>query len=165
MPSATPVVGRLCVAGAQKVKEVEVRNFPNLPAVQDVNVTNPAGSARFQLVGFTAPVYDGNLGGPLGASQKCQDEGFEGSRMCTTLEVIVTVDIPQGLVGTAWVRPVPVGEGTTVRDISGAGSIASCDFWTTSLSNYQGLVVTAEGKPTLANCGILRSIACCAPVP
>ena len=133
-------------AGAQQIMQVEVVNPP----------------ARFQLVGFTTPTYDGDLGGPLGANQKCQDEGFGGSRMCTTPEVFSTVDIPIGLFGTAWVRPIPAGNGDT--DVSGFGSIESCNFWVSS-GGDRGLAVTAGGSPSRPFCNVMRSIACCALVP
>ena len=155
-------------AGAQQTKQVEVTNFPNLPAVQDVFVTNPSALARFQLVGFTAATFTGDLGGPFGATQKCQSEFFEGSRMCTTPEVHGTVDIPEGLVGAAWVRPIAAGKGDGLQDISGFLSVESCDFWTTSSGVTRGLLVTAEGVVFRDGCGApapMFSIACCALVP
>ncbi len=75
-------------ATAQPVKRVEVVNLPdpqnvtgsvevtNLPAVQDVNVTNaPAGPpSRFQLVGFTAATFTGDSGF-FAFTLACQAEG------------------------------------------------------------------------------------------
>ncbi len=146
--------------GAQKVKEVEVTNLPEVQAVE---------VGRFQLVGFTVPDYTGDLDGPFGAAEKCQDEfaEFGGIRMCTTLEIFGTVDIPAGLVGTAWARPIVAGSGSV--DISG-GTSNSCNFWTRSDSGIRGLAVTAEGAParpneTLPIFDVMRSIACCTLVP
>ncbi|MCK5364515.1 MAG: hypothetical protein KAR22_16180, partial [Gammaproteobacteria bacterium] len=97
---------------AQPVKRVEVVNLPdpqnvtgsvevtNLPAVQDVNVTNaPAGPpSRFQLVGFTTAALPGDSG-LFAFTLACQAEFF-GSRICTSREVFETVDVPTGLRGT-----------------------------------------------------------------
>ena len=100
-------------ATAQPVKRVEVVNLPdpqnvtgsvevtNLPAVQDVNVTNaPVGPpSRFQLVGFTTAALTGDSG-LFAFTLACQAE-FVGSRICTSPEVFETVDVPTGLSGDA----------------------------------------------------------------
>ncbi len=141
------------VAGAQPVKEVEV--------------VNSSDSARFQLVGFTAATYTGDLDGVFGATRKCQNEGegFEASRMCTATEVLDTVDIPDGLVGTAWVRPFAVGDDGG-RELSlQIERFQTCNFWVSSRGNARGLAVTADGRLSVAVCYAMRSIACCALVP
>jgi len=72
-----------------------------------------------QLVGFTAASYTGDLGGYFGATRKCQIE-FSNTRMCTSLEVIGTYAIPEGLDGHAWVRPVL---GPTIGHTGGGGAV------------------------------------------
>ena len=120
----------------------------------------PVNAQQIQLVGFTSTTSNGNLGGTFGATQTCQSEPFEGSRMCTTLEVLDTVVIPVALAGEAWVRPVSNGLG----DVSGISSVPSCSFW--SSIGGSGLAVTAKGAVVVRVCTTSTlSIACCAPVP
>jgi hypothetical protein len=96
-----------------KVKPVEVINLPD---VQDVHVTNPvaaAPAARIQIVGVTSTLYTGNLGGPWGATEKCDAE-FPGTRMCTIEEARRTMPpfpvIPEP---GAWTDPgIPTSYGS-----------------------------------------------------
>jgi hypothetical protein len=155
-------------------KPVAVVNFPdpqnvagsvavtNLPAVQDVNVTNElvtvnaAPAARYQLVGFTTTALAGNAG-VLGFTRACQNE-FAGSRMCTSLEVMESVILPDGLSGEAWVRPHFVISTSTGVDASGirggVGIELTCRGWRSFVSS----VNLASG-----GCDTARAIACCAP--
>ena len=94
-------------AHAQQVKEVEVVNFPD-----------SAPPARFQLVGFTSELRTG-ASGVLNFTLACQAE-FPGSRMCTSVEVMETTNVPAGLPPRAWVRPVFEVSTFTERDSSGA---------------------------------------------
>lgn len=170
-------------------RRVVVTNFPNpqnvagavevtnLPAVQDVNVVNtpPSGSARFQLVGFTAAQFNGAQG-VLGFTLACQQE-FPRSRMCSSLEILETTTVPSGLVGDAWVRPSPEGLGGAWSDVSGAGPASPADLtcrgWSlaTPMTQPGGLVVDAAGRfsvgtyPTGPYCDTPHSVACCALVP
>lgn len=56
------------------------------------------------LVGFTSATFQGDTG-YLGFTTACEAE-FPNTRMCASEEVIGTRRIPEGLAGTAWVRPV-----------------------------------------------------------
>ena len=90
---------------AQTPKDVNVLNFPdpqnvtgavevtNDPlSVEVVNPSPPMPASRFQLVGFTSAMFTGGQG-ILGFALACQEE-FAGSRMCSTIEVVETVDVP-----------------------------------------------------------------------
>ncbi|UCE85214.1 MAG: hypothetical protein JSU66_12805 [Deltaproteobacteria bacterium] len=176
-------------------KPVEVVNFPdpqnvavtNLPDVQDVHITNPpdvqdvnvtgpvtiAGQAERQLVGFSATRVTGDAG-VLGFTAACQSE-FPDSRMCTSVEVMETVTLPQGLAGEAWVRPVfqsttTSGGGVDASGIRGSVGIElTCRGW--GLASVDGLVVDDQGRfassVDLASggCETPRAVACCAASP
>jgi hypothetical protein len=150
-----PGVQAVEVVNPPAVQAVEVTNQPDVQAVEIVNpvAPTPAPPMRFQLVGFTAATYNGDLGGTFGAAKTCQLE-FEGSRMCSTLEVLDTVDIPAALVGEAWVMPDTIDART--------GGL-TCQFWTGF--NGTGTYVTSQGIITSSKCEPVRAIACCALVP
>lgn len=148
----------------------------NLPEVQPVEVANPTacGQGRFQLVGFTSATYTGDLGGPFGATQKCQIE-FPASRMCERREVFETVTLPQGLTGNAWIRLEPVFEVFSAscdqyrrasyihRTIDVNGTVTS----ETQRVFSDGILVSENGAVVNwgAACDAERPIACCALVP
>lgn len=176
-------------AGAGEEKKVEVVNLPevqdvnvtNAPAVQDVTVTNdatnpmevvgevsvtnlPAASAtaRFQLVGFTATAYTGDMGGHFGVTQKCQLE-FPDSRMCSIEEVAATTAIPGGLSGDAWIHTRGDSRNVLFDARLGSGS-ASCFTWRSGAALDGGRAVGSDGVDTDTNhpCAESRPIACCA---
>ena len=123
-----------------------------------------AASATFELVGFTAATFNGDEG-VLGFTLACQAE-FTGSRMCDSLEVMHTVNVPT-LSGEAWVRPVPLG-GPSNKDISGASNTSSgealtCLGWSRA-DNFAGLTADANGSFVSSSCTNFHSVACCAPV-
>ena len=76
---------------------------------------------RFELVGFTAATYTGDMGGNFGVTQKCQLEVSD-CRTCTIPEVIRTTALFTGLSGDVWVQP----SGRTA-----SGFYAACRQWTT----------------------------------
>ena len=137
-------------ADAQQIKQVTVTN---LPAVQDVFVTNPsapAPPARFQLVGFTTNQnYDGDLGGWFGATDKCQMD-FAAARICTFDEVRNTTTIPALPAGTnAW-----------------AGD--TCMNWTVGLRGSGSTLAVVNSDTGIQGtefCDIPHPVACCKLVP
>ena len=148
--------------------QVEVINFPAPQNVTGmVEVTNfPMPPSRFQLVGFTNAMLLGGEG-VLGFTVACEAEFFE-SRMCTSEEVLNSVGIPAGIVGSAWVRPVFVILSSSTADISGiatgGGPQGLTSAWGAS-TNAFGLAVDAKGSFRPESCGGGRSVACCALVP
>ena len=137
----------------------------------------------FELVGFTSTTHLGDVG-VLGATLACQDDYID-SRMCTSVEVMNTVNVPLGLTGSAWVRPVFVppamNGGSSVQhamsSTDASGAIApddtrarsynlSCSGWGTSSSLRTGLSVDSTGAFGVSNeCENLLSVACCAAPP
>ncbi len=125
----------------QPPKEVIVINDPLL--VEVLSTTDPllvevinqtvSEQSRFQLVGFTTAIYDGNLGGVFGFTNKCQLE-FPDSRWCTMNEVITTTSIPTGLTGKAW-----IGSEIITTRLNGCGQPA----WTTNAPAFG----CTNGKP------------------
>ncbi len=109
----------------------EITNDPLL--VEVINPTPVSAPARFQLVGFTTAVYDGDLGGVFGFTSKCQLE-FPNSRWCDMTEVIATTSIPTGLTGKAW-----MGTQRETTQLEGCGSPA----WTANDSD----LICNDGKP------------------
>ncbi len=168
-------------AFAQPVKQVEVTN---LPAVQDVNVTNDAtnpvevtgavevtnlpppsgGSSRFQLVGFTSATYPGAMGGNFGVTQKCQLE-FPNSRMCSIEEAVATTLIPSGLSGHAWTH-AQGAVGVVIFAGDPVSQSNNCFGWRSSLHTFTGNVISDEGTAeVISDCDRAHPIACCALVP
>ena len=180
------IVAYSATATAPQIKQVEVVNQPdpqnvtgsvevtNLPAVQDVNVTNaPAGPAsRFQLVGFTAATFHGGSG-LFGFMIACQAEFVPDSRICMSREVFDAVDVPTGS-GDAWIQPTLVGSSgnNDPTDASGAAAkqgMLTCGFpdWSAGglPTSSTGLTVDSNGGFRRLFCATGLSIACCAPVP
>jgi len=175
-------------ATAQPTKQVEVTNFPDpqtvtgtvevtndatnpVVVVGEVEVTNlPAASAppRFQLVGFSTTPRTGDAG-VLGMTLECQND-FSGSRMCTSIEAMETVNVPSGLSGDAWIRPVFQPSGVlNALDASGVSSGGAtnltCQGWSFS-TVLGGMVVNANGSfASDRGCDFARPVACCALVP
>ncbi len=130
-----------------------------------------SASATLQLVGFTTEEFLGDAG-LFTLTLACQAE-FPGSRMCTSIEILNTFDVPSGLVGEAWVRPshVPVSAsgvstgGIHVGDASGVinQTTLSCNGWS-KLFSGTGLTVDSTGAFNGEIACLpenIRSVACC----
>ena len=195
--SGEPVV--LTTANPNKIQPVNVQNFPdpqavtgtvevgNLPAVQEVTgtvaVSNlpPTRQPRMQLVGFSNDTLDAGAG-VLSFTLACQ-RVFPNSRMCSTEEVMETVQIPSAPVPPGngivkgWVRPRIVGINSGLAlDISGASDALSngglsCNGWEFNSSDRIALTLAYDsdaaqfyrifdGEP----CNLFHRVACCAPV-
>ncbi len=118
---------------------------------------------RWQLVGFTSSTLLGDSG-VLNKTLACQQD-FVGSRMCSSTEVLETVAVPLGLVGSAWVRPsfAPFhGVGTLVSALDVSGYATSVTNLTCRTSAF---VMTASGDFTISQCANELAVACCALVP
>ena len=133
-----------------------------------------SGEEEFVLVGFTSTTHLGDTG-VLGFTQACNAE-FSDSRMCTSVEVMETVDVPGGLSGNAWVRPVALfadSSSSEATDASGQFS-SSCSGWSNTFGS--GLSVSGSGQfggrdcepffsdedcPSPEGCAV-QKVACCA---
>jgi hypothetical protein len=128
---------------------------------------------RIELVGFTTSTFTGGEG-VLGFTLACQTD-FPGSRMCTSVEVMRTTNVPASLSGNAWVRPsfegfvwlgspgIPVASDSSGTE-PGETEYLTCSGWIAS-DAYSGLVVTANGGFDILACDQARAVACCAPAP
>jgi hypothetical protein len=115
------------------------------------------GARRGTFRGYTTAQYTGNLGGQVGANQKCSME-FPGSYFCTFADYDLTnPTVAPGGVG-AWID--------ADRAASGARNINECPSslgaWSTSSSSYYGSNLTSNGSfyTTLA-CSGMKPLACC----
>jgi hypothetical protein len=134
----------------------------------------PAGppgppAAAMQFVGRTTDTFNGAQG-MLTFTQACQADFGPGHRMCTSEEILNTVDLPTLAGGPSWVRPVfaPVAGGVGfIVDMSGVGensqALLSCQGWNDANSAYRGVTVDAGGSFELLGCNGGRTIACCGP--
>ena len=96
-------------------------------------------TASFQIVGVTSQTYTGDLGGPWGATGKCDAE-FPGSRMCTLAEARRTpapvVAIPDE---GAWTDPGLLQPDLRIAD-------DTCGEWLSDSASAAGRVTTAAGS-------------------
>ena len=132
-----------------------------------------ASAANAQYVGVTATTFDGQQG-VFTYNLACH-AAHPGSRMCTSEEVMETVNPP--IVGSpgevAWVRPVlkPVATGASSSISTDASGVTtspynlSCDGWTSD--EDQGLTVQLDtGEFAIASCfPAQHRVSCCIPVP
>ena len=163
-PPTTPVEvvnDPLDVAGS-----VQVSNFPDPQnVVGSVEVTNTAANAvPVEVVNgtnggievlITQATYTGDLGGPYGATEKCQAE-FAGARLCSYIgdRLKVVAMLPDfGMETEAWVQS---------RD----DEISPCSGWTSGSRQAEGRVLFQNGSHNFRSllpdkCDIPRPIACC----
>ncbi len=151
--------------------------------IGDTGLTGPPGSPdvagsglrEFEFVGVTRDFFDGSAG-VHHISRGCNTAQV-GSRMCTSKEVMSTVDPPIIGVGWYWVRPsevIVINDGFKIMDYSGVSSSTdatlSCRGWGDSSSLAKGLAI---GRGNLSNpggmigvspCQLFRKATCCAPV-
>jgi hypothetical protein len=123
-----------------------------------------ASAANAQYVGVTSETFDGAQG--VFTYNRACHAAHPGSRMCTSEEVIKTLNPP--VVGSpgdlAWVIPVfqPTGYTHSV-DRSGRGA-AACFGW--SETDRDGLAVQLDrGGFVYSTCEVVRKVTCCIPVP
>jgi hypothetical protein len=125
-------------------------------------------AANAQYVGVTTEGFDGGQG--VFTYNRACHAAHPGSRMCTSQEIMSTVNPP--VVGNpdekAWVRPVYQPTGSISRiDVSGASSVEACEGWSAG-NGYYGLVVqldTGSFYAELMECNIPNKVTCCIPVP
>jgi hypothetical protein len=102
-------------------------------------------TANAQYVGVTDGTFDGAQG--IFTYNRACHEAHPGSRMCTSQEIMSTVNPP--VVGNpdemAWVRPVyqPTG-GTYHVDVSGVFDAQTCAGWSQAANGYIGFVVQLD---------------------
>ena len=115
-------------------------------------------------------------GGFLGLNEACKQD-FPDSRMCTTEEIISTVNYPSYPVGFSergFVRSIVISTPTGFIDVASSISLpnassVNCGGW--SSSGSQAIVLREFHSSStditafeLAECGVYK-VACCAPAP
>ena len=114
----------------------------------------------FDLAGFTTETLTGAQG-VLAFTLACQAE-FAESRMCTSEEILNTIDVPADLAGTAWVRPTYVEGGHDISGVEDSAEHYTCKGWT--FDGNKGLTVTEDGKFDTLICNNLFQVACCTEI-
>jgi hypothetical protein len=128
-----------------------------------------ATAATAQYVGVTTETFDGGQG-VITYNRACH-AAHPGSRMCTSQEIMSTVNPPvAGSPGeVAWVRPVYQPTSTTyLIDVSGQLYISTCEGWSEAPNSNNGFVVqldTGSFYSQLMQCNIPNKVTCCIPVP
>ncbi len=128
-----------------------------------------ASAAHAQYVGVTVEVFDGAQG--IFTYNRACHAAHPGSRMCTSEEMVNTVNPP--VVGSAgelaWVKPAPQPYGNSfdaldASSIPMAMSEYTCEAWSTT--NAAGFVVKLEdGMFEVQSCQFPSRVTCCIPVP
>ena len=112
--------------------------------------------------GLTTTTYNGNLGsnGYKGGDADCVAAGFLGSHMCSTSEILYTINTV-GVAGftnsaDAWINNGPPAYTANANDCIGRTSSAGTNYGTHWVfSNTYG------GYGALAACGTPMPLACC----
>ncbi len=127
-----------------------------------------------ELAGFSTSTFDGGQG-VFTYTLACQSDFGSTARMCDSVEVLRTTNVPSGLTGDAWVRPhfSPFGSGSSTGralDASGRADTPldlSCDGWLgpTRDPGASGFKIDATGSFDTAPCGDTLAVACCVPIP
>ena len=128
----------------------------------------PAQTPTFRLVGFSQTTARGDTG-ILHLNGICHSE-FPGSRMCTSAEVVATVDPPMTINSNfAWVHTTIVASSgyfnslfdTTGKLLSLDQAVSpNCDGW--SYPNTTTVAITTDtGAAILRSCADANRVACC----
>jgi len=123
-----------------------------------------------QLAGFTSEVLLGSSGA-LNFTRACGAE-YPESRLCTSEEVMNSVDPPTLATAWAWVRPSfsplatgfadPIG--VDASGVTGETVQLSCDGWKET-TPFTGLATDDTGAFGLQDCAGELPVACCSPIP
>jgi hypothetical protein len=146
-----------------------VRRFALLVSLASLVLALPAAAQQacsdFELVGFTSTTHLGTEG-VLGFTLACQAD-YADSRMCTSVEVMQTVNVPAGMSGEAWVRPVFLG-GSTASGVTGVVENLTCGSWSGYGDGSSAMTVNSSGGfyGGQHNClSTALAVACCAAPP
>ena len=103
-------------------------------------------------LGSTTVSYNGNLGGIIGANQKCQVD-FPGSHMCTTSELMRSGTNITG--SNRWLFC------DSAMQQSAGVTHGGCDSFTSNSSSQYGTVISSGDGLTAGACDFGKMIACC----
>jgi len=156
---------------------------PTMKSLEEIYSSIQApGDHPFNYLGTTGLVSADS--GLLAMTRSCQATFGAGTRMCTSAEIIQTVDLPASgnwNTNTAWVRASLVGAyggGNSYGSLVDATGLTlwgqnqldlSCSGWSTAAANQKkGLVIASgadhEGRFAVVSCDTQAGVACCGPV-
>lgn len=112
------------------------------------------GARWVRINGFTTAVYNGNLGGIVGANQKCEAE-YPGSTFCSLSDFRTaepdTSNAPP--TGSAWID----GPRDAEEERAGTG----CSTWTSASNSTTAGYVDTAGSYNASYCNVARPLTCC----
>lgn len=169
------MVGSVVLLGLAALGRSQPPAPPGLP-VQEVT--------QFQFLGTTASVTPDI--GHLGMTRECQTQFGEGTRICTRVEIMQTVILPDftaWLSDRAWVQPVIVGasatggnvymwdaSGPSLKEILAPSSQPrgiNCFGWRSTSAGLKGTTIFKglgfEARAELVSCDQDAGVACCGP--
>ncbi|MCL5017218.1 MAG: hypothetical protein M1155_00930 [Patescibacteria group bacterium] len=112
------------------------------------------GLAGVKYVGLTTTTYTGNLGGIIGANDKCNSFSA-GSHMCAFDEILKSGQ-HTSLSATGWMQN-PDGYTCAV-----SGSLANCNGWTTnSGADFGNVYLATSAYLSIDGCDMQHGIHCC----
>ena len=122
-----------------------------------------------ELAGFSSSTLTGDQG-VFSFTLACQSDFGSTARMCDSVEVLRTTNVPSGLTGDAWVQPafVSITESSgyiyalDASGTTGQGADLTCGSWR---GGGNGLTVSATGGFYNLVCNTARAVACCVPIP
>jgi hypothetical protein len=128
----------------------------------------PMPSAEgFSFAGYTATLYDGNLGGITGAHAKCELE-FSGSHLCTYREFMWSAPASSPAAVGAWIDNDAVTSSGQPNTWPRDRSSSACNSWTSNTnpaanySQYSYLLPTGYWSSSAFDvCPVPRQLACC----
>lgn len=122
-----------------------------------------AVAASADVFGPTVAVYNGFLGGTVGAHAKCQAEYGPTARFCTTRDIQYSYGAALFDGTPSWVNPTDIeAANDTWTDTAGGDYVGihadlNCGKWGTS-GGRRGIIT---GPSSLGNCAVARPLACC----
>ena len=121
------------------------------------------------LIPISLLLFSG-LGAPKSAAVLKQNRicaaEFDGSRVCTSLEILDTVNppVPAADFPGAWVRPV-LQKIANADNLDASGVVNVGQFFQCTTASNLGLMMQPDESFALADCGSVLPVACCALVP
>jgi len=151
---------------------------PTMNTLAEIHSAIQTGTGSgLQFLGTTPAVSPAI--GVLSLTAQCQQTFGSGTRMCTSVEILNSVNVPEAAewnTPTGWLRPVylfaseeTLGWYYDATGLKSAPTEFTCGFWTNS-SNLQGLAVQNLGGGVVGHflrleCSeVATGVACCGPV-
>jgi hypothetical protein len=162
------VAGPAGPAGATGAQGLTGPQGPSGPALLLDGGALPSPSSQgFSFAGYTANLYDGNLGGITGAHAKCDLE-FSGAHLCTYREFMWSAPPTSPSAVGAWLDNDAYSSSSNPNLWPRDRSSSACTNWTsnsnpsTNYSAYSFMQPTGYWSPSAYDvCQVARQLACC----